>query len=351
MSRCAATPASRYRGALAYGVFASVLSALSVGLVPTPVAAQESHLLVIRGISGDPAYAERFHEWSSLLVAAAVESGVDPSNITYLAEDPSAFPGVDGESRKEEVESAFAALTTRMSDGDHLTVVLIGHGSYRDGEARFNLPGPDLSAPDFGGLLDQIPGTVAFVNASSASGGFTQALSAPERVVITATREGERNLSRFGEHFAAAYNGAAADLDKNGRVSLLEAFEYARREVTRSYESTNNLVSEHASLDDNGDGKGSDDAGTTGDALDGAVARRTFLGPGRIATATTAEGPAAADSVGQRLIRERNALEDRIARLRERRELMEPDEYQAQLEDLLVELGLKNREIRERGGS
>lgn len=318
------------------------------------VAAQQSHVLIVRGISGDPEYAERFHEWSARMVAAARESGVPAANITYLSEKPGDFPGIDGEARKEDIEAAFARLATTMGADDHLTVVLVGHGSYRDQVARFNLPGPDLSAAEYDALLDGLPSrSVLFVNASSASGGFVGPLSGEGRVVITATREGQRNFSRFGEHFAAAFDGATADLDKNGRVSALEAFEYARREVTRSYESTNNLVSEHALLDDNGDGQGSDDAGTDSDAVDGALARRSFLGPQRMRTAEgAADAPAVqpGDTVGARLVRELNALEDRLAQLQERRELMDPDDYQSQLEDLLVEIALKNREIRERGG-
>src|SRR3712207_7204159 len=52
----------------------------------------------------------------------------------------------------------------------------------------------------------------------------------------------------------------------------------SRREVAREYEEGNRLLTEHAQLDDNGDGRGSGvpDPRTA----DGALSRRLFLSPG-----------------------------------------------------------------------
>jgi hypothetical protein len=59
---------------------------------------------------------------------------------------------------------------------------------------------------------------------------------------------------------------------------------------------------------------------------------------------------AAADSVVARLVSERAALEEQVAVLRAAREGMDPEAYQSALEDLLIELALKNRELRQRTG-
>jgi hypothetical protein len=168
-------------------------------------------------------------------------------------------------------------------------VLLIGHGSAQGGEARFNLPGPDLTAADFGQLLARFSTQrVALVNAASASGDFVVALSAPNRTIITATRgASEKNETVFGGYFVKAFAGEVADTDKDGQVSLLEAFSYARREVERFYQSENRLQTEHALLDDNGDGEGSRDPDAS--ATDGANARRFLLGLGR--TDGRASGP------------------------------------------------------------
>ena len=98
--------------------------------------------------------------------------------------------------------------------------------------ARFNLPGPDLTAAEFARLLDRLAAQpVVFVNTASSSGGFVAALSGKDRTIITATKtDGERNQTRFGEFFAEALRPPTdADSDKDGRVSVLEAFVWARR--------------------------------------------------------------------------------------------------------------------------
>ena len=62
-----------------------VVCALLAGVAPA--SAQQTQLLVITGLSGDPAYAEQFHAWATTLIDAAVERyGLAPDQVIYLAE-------------------------------------------------------------------------------------------------------------------------------------------------------------------------------------------------------------------------------------------------------------------------
>ena len=56
------------------------------------------------------------------------------------------------------------------------------------------------------------------------------------------------------------------------------------------------------------------------------------------------------DPVLKGLYQEKAALEQRIEELRAIKDQMEEERYETSLEDLLVELALKNREIRAREG-
>jgi hypothetical protein len=203
-------------------------------------------------------------------------------------------------------------------------------------------------------MLDALPVEhLAVVNAASASGPFLPVLAAPGRTIITATKTGqERNETRFGGFFAEAFAGDGADLDKNGAVSLLEAFTFARGETARSYDEDGLLMTEHAVLDDDGDGEPTE--APDADADDGALASAFVLSEAgaRSAVSATAEGVAAvpADSALARMYRERSALEQRVADLRRQRADLEPAEYDRRLEEVLLELALKSREIREREG-
>jgi len=319
---------------------------LFVTAAAPPVMGQDTHILVITGLGGDPAYSERFMEWGGALVAAAGEKfGLPADRIIYLGEDPAADPRIQDRSTQENVDRAFTKLVSDSQPGDHIFVVLIGHGSYTGGESRFNLPGPDLTAEDFGLRLDQLSDRrVAFMNLASASGEFVKALSGEGRTIVTATRTGrERNETIFGGYFVDAFTGETADLNKDGRVSVWEAFEFARTEVTREYETSNLIATEHPVLDDNGDGEGSTELV---DALDGTLARTMFLA----ADPAMAAARSTDDPELRALLEQKVDVEQRIEELLALREQIDQDRYENELEELLVELALTNRELEARTG-
>ena len=326
--------------------FFAAAALLACFALPARAASQDTHVLVISGLGGDAAYQERFLEWGASFVdAATTELGVPRENVAYLAEQPEADARISYRSSRDNVERVFAETAATVEAGDHVFVLLIGHGSYTGGESRFNLPGPDLTAQDFAVMLDQLSEQrVSFANLTSASGGFVSVLSAPGRAIVVATKTGmERNESVFGGYFIDAFVGDGADLDKNGRVSLSEAFEFARTEVAREYEADGRMLTEHALLDDNGDGKGST---TLEEGLDGSLAGTLFLGASRSAVAAMSTD----DPVLRTLYEEKVDLERRIEELRAVKDQMEEERYESALEDLLVDLALKNRAIWARTG-
>lgn len=324
------------------------VSALAPGPWPSPggaapLAAQTDHLVVIEGLGGTPEMEERFQRWAVRLVDAALERFELPADhVLYLAPRPEVDPErIDARSTREQVERVLGEMAERAGPDDRVMIVLIGHGSWDEERSRFALPGPDLTAEDFDGLLQAFGDrTVALVNTTSASGEFVRALSGPRRIVVTATATGrERNAPEFGRFFTEAYAGDGADADRDGTISLLEAFSYARTEVARHYEERNLLLTEHARLDDDGDGEGAEEPGR-GEG-DGSLAAGFVL---------RGETPAevAADPELRALYEERRRLEEEVRNLRTRREEMEPEAYEDALEALLLELAERNREIRAR---
>lgn len=309
-------------------------------LIPRAANAQQSHLLVITGSTGEPKYGQLFHEWAAkLITGATTKHGVPAANVIYLTEDPAIGGSRAAKASKESVEKAFADLATKSKPGDVVVVVLIGHGSYQAGQARFNLPGPDLTAADYHKLLNQLPERkIGFVNAASASGAFMAPLSALGRTVVTATRSGnEGNETIFAKFFSEAYSGDGADADKDGRVSLLEAYTYAATEVERWYGEQNRLMTEHAQLEDDGDSKAvSKPDGRTGD---GVFARGLVLGGVPVAVTNNPELKALYDT--------KRSIEEKINTLRGMKPRMEAAVYDRELEKLLVELAETNQKIKQ----
>lgn len=297
-------------------------------LAGAPLAAQ-SHLVVVSGLSGEPEYAAEWGRWGAAMTdAARTRYGLRPEQVVYLAEHPERDPGrVREASTRANLDRALAELAGRAGAGDAILILLIGHGSADDAGARLNLPGPDLGATDLARMLGRFPTQrLVVVNTASASGDWADALAGPNRVIITATRSGmERNQTTFGRFFVDAFAGAGADTDKDGRASVLEAFEYAQREVERHYKAAGFLQTEHAQL-----------------AGDREAIRGLFL------AAEMAALPAASTPEMRALLEERQRLQNQVELLKGRKAGMEPARYLEELEQALVQLALKTREIRQR---
>jgi hypothetical protein len=269
--------------------------------------------------------------------------------VVFLAESPEAAPGViDGRSTRIEVERAFAEIARRADLDDHVLIVLMGHGSGSGANSRVSLAGGSagggsLNAQDYANLLVTLaPRRVAFVNLASSSGDFVPILAGSGRVVVTATRSAsQRNAPLFGGHFVAAFAGAGADLDRDSRVSLLEAFEYARQQTERHYREAELIATEHALIEDRIGGSGlilpmdSDEVG--------ALASRFFLRAS--APPSTVSDPAAVARLRE-LYAEQERLENALADLTRQSGTMAPAAYQAALQPLLVEIARVGQEIR-----
>jgi len=291
--------------------------------------------VIINGPGGEAAYAQQFEEWTGQLRSALSEKfGFDGKNIRVLSEKE------PPKATAEEVKKTFAELKSQLDANNMLFVFLIGHGSFDGKEAKFNLVGPDLSASDYNVLLSSLPvRRVVVFNMASASGEFIKSLAAKGRIVITATRSGqETNATRFAGFFIAALNAADADTDQDGHTSVLEAFVYANRLTEDFYKRAGRLASEHALIDDNGDGVGHDKL----EAGEGLLARATYLD-------SLSVDEAAATAATGRLMKERTRLEGEIEQLIARKTNMPEAEYEATLERLFIELAKVNRSIKQAG--
>ena len=319
----------------------AVLALAAGALLCAAPAHGDQFALVVSGAPGGPEYAETYTAWRQALVdTLRGQPGFRDDHLFVLAETPG--PGV-GRASRDGVQAAVESLRQRMAADSLLLVVLIGHGTDDGVDARFNLVGPDLSAADWGRLLDALPGRTVFVNTTASSLPFVRRLAREGRVVIAATASpAQRYDTVFPRFFVEAVGDPAADADKDGRVSVWEAFASASARVRRWYQQEGRLATERAVLDDSGDGIGGE-ADRPGD--DGQLAASLYFGAG-------VTRPAAPDdpALGP-LVARRDALQAEIAALRERKETLPEAEYAQELERLLVELARVSRELRRRAAS
>jgi hypothetical protein len=309
-----------------------VLVLLAATVVCAQKVDQNKFAVIINGPGGEPAYAKQFDEWTRQLSGVLAERfGFDSKNVKVLSEKSATA---------EEVKRTFATLKSQLDANNVLFLFLIGHGSFDGKESKFNLVGPDLSASEYNVLLSSLPARrVVVLNMASASGEFIKSLAAKGRIVITATRNGqETNATRFAGFFISALSAADADTDQDGHVSVLEAFVYASRLTGDFYKRAGRLPTEHALLDDNGDGVGHEKA----EAGEGLLARATYLDSLSVVEA-------AASATTAKLLKERTRLEGEIEQLIARKADMPEAQYEATLERLFIELAKVNRSIKQAG--
>lgn len=305
--------------------------------VPHPGDAPSALILLIRGAEGRPEYGQRFDEQIARWRAVAEKAG---AACDVLGVDP--VPPGEKPADREQLRERLAR--EQGVPTPPLWLVFIGHGSFDGHHARFNLRGPDFTEAELADWLRPFRRPLVLIHAFSASGPFLPALSASNRVILTATRSGDEvNYARLGEYLAPALDAPAADLDQDGQVSLLEAFLFASARVREFYETEGRLVTEHALVDDNGDGLGTPAEWfrgvratrkpEQGRALDGLRARQILLLSSPAERRLTAE---------QRARRDR--LEQELFELRERKATLEEETYWNQLESLLLRLASLYRE-------
>ncbi|MEX2131844.1 MAG: hypothetical protein WD772_10185 [Pseudohongiellaceae bacterium] len=294
------------------------------------------YAVILTGPSVGEETVSQFRQWSYALHDVLIRDYGYSSESIILLMDPDVTVAADatrsdGVSSRVEIEKHLTGLRQQVGDGDQITLFLIGHGSGRDEESKFNIVGPDITGGEFATLLDQFDAQdVVIVNTTSASYGFSESLSSEGRVVISATRSpAERYDPVFSRYFIEALENRNGDRDKNNRVSMLEAFTYARQSVEQWYEEQGRLASEHASLDDNGDALFT--LNPTANDADGRLAEIAYI---------DVLGGADTDLSPEALVRQARMqeLEREVFILRGRKNEYLEAEYWRQMEALLVEL-------------
>jgi hypothetical protein len=287
------------------------------------------YYVTVVGLSGSPEYESKFTQWATEIDRELRANGPD-AHVESLS----------GSSViRQHVREVLARVAAEAHPEDAFALLLIGHGTFDGTDYKFNLPGPDITASDLGLLLNRIPARRQLVvNMTSASGASLSALARKNRIVITATKSGnEKNATVFARYWVDALRDPAADSDKNGAISALEAYRYAERKTAAYFETEKILATEHAILSDLGTANGvRDPKPENGQGL--LAAAFPLLRPQVEAAKNVRPGK-------QRLVTQKQELEAKIERLKYQKAALTADEYKRQLTALLLELARTQAEI------
>jgi hypothetical protein len=288
-----------------------------------------NYYVTVAGLGGTPEYETQFKKWAADIDQSFRSNGPGSQVETLTGAAAS----------RERLAATLTRLSTQVTEDDSLALLLIGHGSFDGTDYKFNVPGPDISAGEIASLLNHIAARRQLVAVmTSASGAAIHGLEKNGRIVITATKSGtEKNATVFARYWVDALRDPAADTDKNGTVSALEAFRYAQRKTAAYFEGQKLLATEHAMLN----GSGAQDAGVE----KAAVIKQDPLASAFVLIRPPTEAAAVASPQKQKLLSQKEDLEAKIDKLKYQKAAMPADEYKRELTTLLLELARTQAEI------
>jgi hypothetical protein len=293
------------------------------------LALADSTAVIIQGIGGSEEHEKKFEKWAAETRDILVqEMGFSKERVLLLTGEAT---------RKASVEKTFEQLKQQIRSDDNLVLFLIGHGSF-DTDYKLNIMGsPDLSGREYVKMIDALnPGRTVIVSSTASSGGMFETMSGRNRVIVAAARSGEKQDTVFYEHFLNGLKGAAADEDKDKKVSVWEAFKYAVSGVERFYKEKTQIMTEHAAI--NGAGV---------PQVESKVAEQDAPVLARVTILNADRAIVVADARLQALLNEKRVIEMNVEKLRLDKPLLKEAEYERRLEELILELARKNQQIQE----
>ncbi|MDQ2775858.1 MAG: hypothetical protein M3Y57_13225 [Acidobacteriota bacterium] len=288
-----------------------------------------TYYVTIAGLGGTAEYETQFQKWAAELGRELGQNGTD-AHIETIA---------GAAATRQHIDAVFAHLTQEVQPQDAIALFLIGHGTFDGTDYKFNVPGPDITAGQLSTLMNNVrAGRQLVVNMTSCSGASLAKLAKKDRIVITATKSGtEKNATVFARYWVDALQDPAADTDKNGTISALEAFRYAQQKTTAYFESEKLLATEHSQFSDTG-------------SVTAVRDPKPENGQGLLASAFPLLRPATDTSAAvnpkkQNLLGRKQDLEAKIDQLKYRKAALPEEQYKQELTGLLLQLARTQAEI------
>jgi hypothetical protein len=267
---------------VAFVAFLLMVSVVSVSFGPatraqeaaSPSAAPAAKLgtrraLIICGLPGDEVHrklfaatVEKLHKALTGRYAFAASEVLVRFGTKSEPGDGPAVAGARGLSDQEGIAADVDEMRKRLGALDTLWVIVMGHAHFDGRHSHLNIPGPDLDEREFAKLFSGLKSREqVFFITTPASGFFLKPLAAAGRIVITATEADREVNETFFPHALAetlANPSEGIDRDKDGKISVFELYLAVVTGVLKQFATDENLPTEHAKLDDNGDGHGSE---------------------------------------------------------------------------------------------
>ncbi len=228
--------------------------AMAAGAAARP--AGEVYAVVVSGVGKDPEdRVAREGVVNGLRVYLQETAAIPPERLVVLTPEGNS----SARSTAEGIKNAIGALARSGKPEDRFVFYYVGLANAVGGALRFNLPGLDITQEDLATWLAGVKASTQLVVLDCPyAGKAAKALARPGRAIVLASTDQEAYAPRFGSHFVPALVRPESDANHDGRVSVLEAFTTAAREIEQWYQQMQILPTETPGIEDDGDGRPSE---------------------------------------------------------------------------------------------
>ncbi len=186
-------------------------------------------------------------------------ASVQNNHLSVLANSRSLVENNSQIATAENLKARIEAFANISKATDRFVFYYVGQANVADNKLRLNLPGADMTHEQLAELLGRIKASSMLIVLDCPGAGLAvSALAGPGRVVVAGCTAEQPYSTRFSEYFVPALADRQCDINSDGRVSLLEAFTAAAKNLDDFYRRMGLLRTETPLLEDDADGQASD---------------------------------------------------------------------------------------------
>jgi len=221
-----------------------------------PEESKNTYALIVSGINKDPE--ERLAKDKAVMNLRRLfltNVKVESNRLSVLADSNSSVPEGSRISTAENLKEVIKAFTAAIKPADRFIFYYVGQANVVTNKLRFNLPGKDITHEQLGKWLNEIKASSMLIVLDCPGAGLAvKTVAGQGRIVIGACTGEQHYSTQFSEYFIPALVDNKSDTDGDGKVSLLEAFTFASKQLDDLYRRQQLLKTETPVLEDNGDG-------------------------------------------------------------------------------------------------
>lgn len=245
-----------------------------------PAESNSTYVLIISGINKDPN--ERLAKDKAVVNLCEFflnNANVESERLSVLVDSSSSVRKDSKLSTAENLKKTINALATAIKPTDKFIFYYVGQANVVTDKLRLNLPGKDITHEQLAEWINEIKASSILIVLDCPGAGLAaKAMTGEGRIVICSSTSDQHYSTQFSEYFVPALVDNKSDTDGDAKVSLLEAFTCASRQLDDFYGERRLLKTETPVLEDNGDGLPSEQPWRyKQDKKDGLAASKSFL--------------------------------------------------------------------------